>query len=80
VGPDNKDKPLNYYTANTKRGRERPDTQLLHNYETQQRETRHTVTAQLRNAAERDQTHSYCTTTKRSRERPDTQLLHNYET
>jgi len=59
---------------------------VLHdNYETWQRkrererDTRHTVTAQLRNVTERDQTHSYCTTTKCGRERPDTQLLHNYE-
>jgi len=38
------------------------------------------IARQIRNVAERDQTHIYCTTTKRGRERLDTLLLHNYET
>ena len=53
---------------------------LQANDETCQRSNRHTVTAQLRNVAETDQTHSYCTTTGRGRDRPDKQLLHNYGT
>jgi len=45
--PTIEDKPLNYCTANTKRGRERPDTQLLHNYETWQSESRPKIVVRI---------------------------------